>query len=244
MTSQQDFFSSLRSNQQTYLPRDAIRQELAKKTLIMVVGPSAIGKSTTMNTVVAKDDRFQRVSGFTSRVARPNDEPGMYRYVTEDHYQQLQERIADRQLVQYAVSPVKDVVYGTEIGDYPGQYNLQDTWSSAVDNYRKLGFGEYKVVGLVADPLDWKKWFQTRFPLDDQAEALSRLTEAHQSLSWLLTQHANSVYWVKNRELAHDHAAEALINVIDLNTSDIGGPNIAAEMIDVIGSLRQKYGAA
>ncbi|RYX78462.1 hypothetical protein EON76_06230 [bacterium] len=244
MTSQQDFFSSLRSNQQTYLPSDTIRQELAKKTLIMVVGPSAIGKSTTMNTVVAKDDRFQRVSGFTSRAARPNDEPGMYRYVTEDHYQQLQERIADRQLVQYAVSPVKDVVYGTEIGDYPGQYNLQDTWSSAVDNYRKLGFGEYKVVGLVADPLDWKKWFQTRFPQDDQAEALSRLTEAHQSLSWLLTQHANSVYWVKNRELAHDHAADALINVIDLNTSDIGGPNIAAEMIDVISSLRQKYGAA
>lgn len=244
MTTQQDFFSTLRSHQQSYLPSDSIRQELAKKTLIMVVGPSAIGKSTTMNNVIASDDRFRRVSGFTSREARPNDEANMYRYLTEAGYEQMQELITMRQFVQYAVSPVKDVVYGTELRDYPGQYNLQDTWYSAVDNYRKLGFGEYRLVGLVADPHDWKKWFLSRFPQDDPTEALSRLTEAHQSLSWLLTQHANSVYWVKNRQLAHDHAANALINVIDLNTSDLSGPNIAAEMIEVISTLRQKYGVA
>lgn len=244
MTMQQDFFSTLRSNQQAYLPSNDIRQQIAKKTLIMVVGPSAIGKSTTMNNVIVKDSRFDRVSGFTSRDARPDDEPGMYRYITDNNHERMQQLITDRQLVQYAVSPVKDVVYGTELSDYPGHYNLQDTLYSAVDNYRKVGFGSYKVVGLVADPLDWKRWFQNRFTQDDQPEALSRLTEAHQSLSWLLTQHASSVYWVKNREMAHDHAADALINVIDLNTSDSSGPNIATAMIETIGILRRKYGAS
>lgn len=191
-----------------YHPREEVLQQLHGKTLVMVVGPAAIGKSSLMNEAIRLDHTFARVSGLTTRVARPNDEPGLYRYVSEDDARQL---IGQRELVQYVVHPTTGKLYGTEARDYPADFNLQDTLSASVDFYRTLPFGRHVLVSLTTDPTAWQTWLQRRYP-QVSPERDKRLQEARMSIEWSLSQ-AGEQHWLVNRPGDLSRAATELIAI-------------------------------
>ena len=196
---------------------------LKDKTLVMIVGPSAIGKSTLMNEVVRQSDSFKRVSGFTTRAPRADDEPGLYRYISNE---ETKERIRENKLVQYAIHPSTGVIYGTEPSDYPGTYNLRDTLSSVVLELRTLPFRTSITISLTAPAEQWREQFLMRHPKQSQ-DALKRLTEAKLSIEWSLAQTNNHV-WLNNPRGELQYTAQRLIAIVSQGQTGDDGTNARA----------------
>jgi len=198
----------------TYLPNKEISKQLREKILVMVVGPPAIGKSSVMSAAVKLHSDFARVSGFTSRKRRPNDEPKLYSYITHDEVglKPVIKKIERGELVQYAIHPTTHALYATRIEDYKSIYNLLDTLSSVVDSLRKLPFKSTITIGLVSDPETWQSWFLQRYP-NKGPERHKRLQEAVLSLEWLLDQPDGSVLWLENKLGELNQTAQRLVNL-------------------------------
>lgn len=182
---------------------------LANKTLVMIVGPAAIGKSSLMNTVTNQDQEFGRVSGFTTRQPRSNDEPGMYRYITDQEASSL---IANNDVVQYAVHPTTNAAYGSQVMDYPKTYNMLDTLSNVVDELRALPFKRTVVISLTANADAWQEWFLARYPRASD-ERTKRLQEAILSIEWSLGQTRDHA-WIVNAPEELESTANQLIATV------------------------------
>jgi hypothetical protein len=206
------------ARQTNYVPNQTVSSQLREKNLVMFVGPAAVGKSFLMNKIVERDIDFGRVSVFTSRDAREDDEPGMFRYLPHDdeHISQLLDKIDRGEVVQYAVHPTSGRIYGSEITDYAKPFNMLATLSGIVNSLRQLPFETTHVVGLAVDPDIWLQRFNSR-PMapDDRAK---RLGEALGSLQWLLDlAHIQEVTWVNNSSSDESAAVQSVINAVKFN---------------------------
>jgi guanylate kinase len=182
-------------------------ESLSQKTLVMMVGPSAAGKSTVMNEMVRIHDDFAYVKAFTTRSPRPNEKTH-YTFIDKEEALQLQET---GQAVTYIEHPTTHDIYGTTIGSYPGQYNLLDTLSGSVALYRALPFEKTVTIALTAPSDQWQKWFLDRYP-EPSEEAQKRLGEAVLSIKWALND--PETHWIINREGALQAVAEAAIATV------------------------------
>lgn len=207
-------------------------ESIKDKTLVMIVGPAAIGKSSLMNVVVAKDDEFGRVSGFTTRPARSNDEPGMYRYISADEATNLIER---DDVIQHAVHPTTGAMYGSQAVDYPKAYNMLDTLSNVVDNLRGLPFKRTVTVSLTTNPDNWQDWFLKRYPNPSQ-ERTKRLEEAIISIEWSLAQ-LDDHFWLVNAPDSLTTTADRLISIVRQSSAPIQVPVEATMLLDRAKSL-------
>jgi guanylate kinase len=204
----------LSKRENSYKPNTEIYNQLRKKTLVMVVGPTAIGKSSIMNAAVECNPDFARVSGITSRQPRSNDEPELYEYVTHDEVglAPIFEKIEHRELVQYAIHPTTRAIYATCLDDFKNNYSLMDTFALVVEGLRRLPFKQSLTIGVAVDPQTWQKWLQERYP-SDSLERDNRLKEAVLSFTWLLNQSENEIFWLENKPGELDKAAKQLINI-------------------------------
>lgn len=194
----------------------------------MIVGPSAIGKSTLMNEVVQQHSEFGRTTGFTTRNPRPNDEPGQYRYLTKS---EVEKKIAEKSLVQYAVFPTTGQIYGTEAIDYPSNYNLKDILANAVADFRALPFKQTITISLTTSPKEWQRWFLARYP-EPSEEAEQRLQEAKLSIEWSL--HDSETHWLNNSQNHIADAASQLINIATNKVEPDSPPNEPHAMLELI----------
>lgn len=201
---------------------------LAGKYLVMLVGPSGVGKSTLMNQVVRQSSEFGRITGFTTRSPRPDDEPGMYRYYSKD---EVQQKVTTGGLVQHAEFPTTGHIYGTEAHDYPARYNLKDTMANAVDEFRRLPFADTVTIGLTAPAEQWRAWFLSRYP-GPSDEALKRLEEAKLSISWCLSD--SRTYWLSNSEGSLAPTSTRLIEIATTRPSHYGSPTEPRAMLELI----------
>lgn len=201
---------------------------LAGKYLVMLVGPSGVGKSTLMNRVVRQSSEFGRVTGFTTRPPRPDDEAGLYRYYTKD---QVQQKIAAGSLVQHAEFPTTGHIYGTEAHDYPARYNLKDTLANAVEEFRRLPFADTVTIGLTAPAEQWRAWFLSRYP-GPSDEALKRLEEARLSIKWCLSD--SRTYWLNNSDGNLALTATKLIEIATTQPSYHAVPSEPHAMLELI----------
>lgn len=215
-----------------YAARDDVVAMLHDKTLVMVVGPTAMGKSTVMNEATKLDAEFARVSGVTTRAPRPNDEPGLYRYLSQAEADRL---IAARELVQYAIFPTTGMLYGTEPRDFPGRFNLLDTLYNAVEPAMKLPFNRHVVVSLTAPAEAWQEWLSYRYPSRTD-EYYKRLQEAKQSLEWSLAQSANH-HWLVNQPDQLQETARQLIAVARGERTAQETPSEARNLLQTVNDL-------
>ncbi len=240
MTNREKWFEKLRHEQGHYTTNEANRRLLAQVSFDAIVSPGAGGKSTIMNHVAKIDDRFKRVSGFVTREQRPNDEPELYRYIhSDDEYAQLADEIDQHIPIQYAVHPAKDSLYGTHIEDYHSTHNIKDVWYNAIADFEKLGFERFTIIGLVAEPATWEEWFRHRFPKTDP-NALPRITEATQELSWLI-ENEQRVQWLENRQGEIDSVAKEFIAISEGGAGSYYGSKLAKGMLRAAIRLEQEY---
>jgi len=221
----------------------AVAAQLKEKNLIMFVGPASVGKSFLMNHIMEHDIDFGRVSVFTTREARPDDEPGMFRNLPHDdaNVTALLGKIQRGEVVQYAVHPTSGRIYGSEITDY-GRPEITDygrpfsmlaTLSGIVNTLRKLPFQTTHVIGLAVDPDIWLNRFYERYP-EPSDERTKRLQEAAQSLQWLLDPaHIQEINWIDNSSSNEAEAVQAVINTVKFNKrTDPATLRIAHSMLE------------
>jgi guanylate kinase len=205
---------------------------LLDKTLVMLVGPTAVGKSTLMNAVVARHPEFKRVTGFTTRDPRPNDEPGQYRYLSEQSLGQL---VKQNHILQQVTNPANGQIYGTTAEDYPGTYNLKDTLSIAVDAFKRIPFKQHQTFSLTVPVESWRQWLLQRYP-DPSDERTSRLLEAKSSIEWSLGQ-TSAHQWVVNHQGSIDAVADRLARLVRSPRYDVPTPDEPQRMLDMIQDL-------
>ncbi len=173
----------------------------------MLVGPSAMGKSTVMNVATQMDPRFVRVRSFTTRKPRPNDEPDQYFYLKPNELDELTEA---GEVVTSVEFPTTGDMYGTLTTSYGGEYCLLDTLANSVDLYRGLPFAQTVTLSLTCPVDAWHERFLQRFPKPTD-EAMKRLGEAKLSINWSLTQTTNHA-WLLN-DGTPEYAAQKLIGM-------------------------------
>jgi hypothetical protein len=210
----QNRLDQARAHENDYQPNEVISRQIGAKTIVMVVAPAAMGKSTIMQKAANMSEDFALVPVFSTRNARPDDDPTLFRLSPHDdtHVSQLLDKIDAGEAVQYAVHPTQSIMYGTEATDYPAKYNLLATLSSVVAGMRKLPFKRSVTIGLVTDADHWQQWFTERYPAG-HPDRSKRATEAIQSLEWLLAD--DQVLWLHNQPDAHDQTAQSLINLVN-----------------------------
>jgi len=214
--------------QHSYQPAPEIAQQLLGKTVVMLVGATCEGKNTVMDAVCQLDDRFSISGRFTSREPRGSDKPGEYTYYrnTDEGLSSLLTSIDRRQVVQYAVNPHANLIYGTSLGDYTANYNLSDIFASSVDTFRNLSFKRALAITVITDPDTWLHRFDERFP-PGHAQRRARRDEAIESFTWSLAQDTDDHFWIRNLQDQADLAAQA---VIDITVSGGTGEPSAREL--------------
>lgn len=202
---------------------------LATKALVMLVAPSAMGKSTIMNEVVRLDSRFARVRSFTTRLPRANDEPGQYIYLTKD---KLVKERSHGVVVSETTFPTTGQTYGTLCTSYSGDFCLLDTLANSVDEYRSLPFQATKTISLTAEPEQWREWFVDRFPDSGSYDAVKRLEEARLSIEWSLADPETT--WLVNGDSPAVVADRLVHLALGDIPSDPSGPDCARGVLQLI----------
>lgn len=227
----QNKLNAAKERETKYQPNDIVIDEISHKSLVMLVGPVAVGKSFVMNRVAKLDPDFMRSPIFTTREARSDDEPGMFRVQPHDDTSvtTILDQIEKGNVVQYAIHPTTDRLYGTLPADYPAMFNMLPVLSSVVDSLRTLPFKKTYVVGMATMPSAWKVWLNERYPKPSD-ERTKRLKEAVQSLEWLLS--AENIVWALNLPDQPDSTAQTIIDVVKHGkTSDTSASSDAQEIL-------------
>ncbi len=233
----QDRLDSARILQLQYRPNDDTSQQLRSKTLAMIVSPTACGKSYLMRQITERDPSCHRVIDITSRSPRADDQPDVLQYLPHEDraISAFLDKIHRHELVQYMVHPTTGMVYGTEIGSYPGDYNFLETISSVVTVLRTLPFRQTIVIGLAVDVNTWQQWFNARYP-EANSERLKRLQEAATSLEWLTdVTHDSLVHWALN-----DPSRDAAATVIDIVKNGARGDDGRPVALSMLAWARQQ----
>lgn len=230
-SSVQERLDTARVLQLQYRPNAEIAAQLQTKTLAMIVGPTATGKSYLMHQAAARDHEIGRVKDFTTRPARDDDQPGAFEYHPHDdqHVSAYLDKIHRQDVVQYMVHPTTGMLYGSELAGYPAQYNFLETISNVVTVLRLLPFERTVVIGVVVELEQWKEWFRNRYS-EPSTDRTKRLQEAVTSLEWLTdATHADLIHWVINSPTRD--AAATMIDIVKQQGRGDDGRDIALDML-------------
>lgn len=205
--------------QHEYHALPEVEQLIADKELVMVVAPTAMGKTFIMREAEKLDREFARVEIFTSRERRPDDDPAMVHLIphTDEGLNAILDLIEAHRVIQYVIHPTQKKIYGTLAEHHPGTYNLLATLSNTVSYLKTIPFKKHHVIGLVADPETWEQWFISRYPTVSEDRG-KRLQEAIRSLEWLLEQPSGEVKWLHNTENEPQKVARELIEIVRHDT--------------------------
>lgn len=200
-----------------YTPNQAILNEIAKKHIVLFVGPSAIGKSTLMHHINRLDRSFAYVSSFTTRPPATRDTPGLYQFFnSDDEIAQLIDMIENREVVQFAPHPTTGELYGSLLSGYSGRYDMLDMLYNKVDDMLTTGFGRVDTIALTCNADEWVTRFTTRYPVAND-ESKKRLTEAIDCLKWALAQPQDGIVWIDNSDGQLETAAHEVLDYVKHN---------------------------
>lgn len=175
-----------------------IHEQLSKKTLIPIVGPSSVGKTTIMRAVCDADNSFHRTVSFTTRPRREDESADTYKFLkdTEEQRRDIIRQFERGELIQFAIHPTTSYMYGTGLEEYSGTYNLLDILSNEVASFQSLGFAACRTIMLVTSPEEWQERFDGWHFSPEEAN--KRISEGINSLRWGFAQ-AGAVRWLENR---------------------------------------------
>lgn len=191
---------------------DKVLKYLSNKNLVLLVGPSSVGKTMLMQQVVKLNSDFNIASGFTTRPLRKDEDPSTYRFLpnTPIQKQQIVNQIASGELLQFAVHPQTRYLYGTSFKDYSAKYNLLDVLSNEVYNFQTIGFATCRTIMIIAEPEEWQDRFTTRnFSRD---ETYKRIKEGIASLNWGL-ENQDNIHWIHNTTSNFELVAKDIIAI-------------------------------
>lgn len=214
---------------------------LESKTLIPLLGPFAVGKTTIMKSVVDQDPSFTRVRSFTTREKRHNEDENTYVFLdhNEENLRRIIAQIGTRALVQFMVHPTTKNIYGSTIDSYgPQEYALLDIVPKALPALENLPFREIKLVEVVVPPEEWSKRMEQRLRHSDPGDIQNRLQEGVHNLEWAF-ERDDQIAWLNNGDRPVTDAAQDFIGIAKGNYTDTkSAKKIGYSLLQKIRELR------
>lgn len=173
------FLEWVQSAQEEYVPSEKVREALAEKALVTLVGPFAIGKSSLSQTIAEIDPAFSEMNTISTRERR-RDDPEHYR--TGMPREEFIKKMVNGELVQFEAHPTTGQLYGSDLASFPTDRIVTPALAGSLRGFEDAGFGEIIPVGIVADTDVWQAWLRERREKSDYKQ---RLHEAKESLEWL-----------------------------------------------------------
>lgn len=153
---------------------------VADKTLIAVIAPTAVGKSTLIRHILdaskAQGIDAGEVDTWTTRPGRANDPSN---YHTNIPHQSLCDMIDRRELINWSLFPTGHI-YASVPGSYPAAFNFLPLMPSSLATLESAGFKAVRAVYLTTDVAAW----QEQLSLRGSADIGQRLIEAKESLAF------------------------------------------------------------
>ncbi len=196
-----------------YHPNTETLEALRRKSLVMLIGPCAVGKSYVIDNLTNRDERYGKVMSISTREPRADDTPETMRcYAWNDiEIGELCTNIEQGDFVNYTFHPKTGDLYGSLPSSYPADVNILPTLANSVNSLSELPFKSVHTVGLVTDPAAWQQWFNER-TFAGPADRAARIAEAALSLEWLIGRPDASI--VTNQPGDPEVAADAIRTIV------------------------------
>lgn len=179
MTREQ-FVDILPALAEDYRPSPDALRKISSLTLLIVVGPTGVGKTTLI-----ERSGFSFVPTDTTRDSRPAEKQGIDMHFTKD-YDQVISDIKGRRFVQIAVGASGDL-YATREGSYPDSgVAIMPIMADTVPVFRKLGF-KNTITAFIAPPSHEEWMDRIRKSGLSERDLQDRLPEARRSFQFALT---------------------------------------------------------
>lgn len=203
-----------------YKPNKEVLNALARITLVQIIGPTAVGKSTLINEITAhQPKRFSEVGTITTRKRRESDSDNVTSDVSPSD---MRDRIKNRELVQYFEHPSGDI-YATDISSYKTEICLLPTMADSANDFLKLGFKKIIRFGVMVEGEHWRQRLLER---EGDEKFDGRLVEALNSLERMRAMHKHrkedsdepKLLIVENNDGDASQAAQCVIDAIEGRT--------------------------
>ncbi len=204
----------------TYQPAPNVLERLRTVDFVAVVGPSGVGKSTLMTLAAKQDPRLHPILTSTTRELRPEEADGVN--IHWRRAEDMQARIARKELVQVAPALLGSDLYATAPEDYPAEgIGTLEVLADAVPAFRALPFKSFKVLFVV--PPNRERWqAQLKTHAFDPVRLAKRVSEAKRSFTFALE--TPDVVFVIN-----DDINLAVSDFIALISGDTISPRVQAD---------------
>jgi guanylate kinase len=191
-----------------YRPAAAVISQIKQIRLVMVIGPTGVGKSTIIGKL-----GLPYVPSHTTRKPRPGEVDGQDFYFLSD-YGDVVKQIKAGVFVQM-VAGVSGDLYATKASSYPASgMAVMPVLADVVPFFRKLGFGDTLSAFIV--PPSYEEWMRRISTHGLPAEQKDkRLDEAKRSLAFALSD--RQTHFILNDDLdkAVQQTKDALIGKSD-----------------------------
>ncbi len=174
-----EFLEKLPALVQNYQPSESTQNQLNNLSLLMIIGPSAAGKTSLM-----KGSKLPIVICDTTRPKRPAEEDGKDYYFLTDLDKTLAD-IKSGHFMQVAIGPGGEL-YSTMATSYPASgIAVMAVLADVVPIFRQLGFKN--TVSAFVTPPTYDEWTRRLSGYDaDSTQLDSRLAEAYRSYKFAL----------------------------------------------------------
>lgn len=186
--------AQLKDGESSYEPSPVVRQQIGEKSLIALIGPSAVGKSTIAREIIRLGGSdFSEAYSSVTRPRRADDPEG---YQTADEgftIERATQLIKDKVVTNYSVHP-SGAIYATLPENFPAAYNLLPLLPSSLSAMKKAGFRAVHAIYVTASIEALEAQLADR--ADDPSFTV-RLDEGVASLKWGIA-HKDDLSFVEN----------------------------------------------
>jgi guanylate kinase len=223
----EEFSKQLPELVRNYKPALDVANHIKNLDLLMVIGPSGVGKTAIINRM-----HLNYIISDTTRKPRPDEKEGVDYYFRED-FDQIVQEMKDGRFVQVAVDSGGDLK-ATRDSAYPYTgIAVMALMASVVPSHRQLGFR--KTLSVFITPPSFEEWMQRLdvHNLSAEQQAL-RLAEAARSLEFALND--KEVHLILNDDIIE--AVNQTKNVLEGNVDqdrESEALSIAEELLGNVG---------
>ena len=152
---------SLREKKPLYFAGAHVYDALGSRSLTAIIGPTASGKSTVSEAVIALDPEFSLVNTTTTRKRRYEGDPAgsdPIGFRTADEgvtYAELNDAVTNANLVNYDIFGKN--IYATYQSGFPSDYNIGPITSGSVPQLYESGFKRFTAAFMVTDGETYEK---------------------------------------------------------------------------------------
>jgi guanylate kinase len=200
----EEFLKQLPELVKNYKPASDVLSHINNLSLLMVVGPSGVGKTSLINRL----DRKYIIADNT-RSPRPDEKEGVDYYFRQD-YDQIVEQMKNGRFVQVAVDSGGDLKATRDMAYPESGTAVMAVVADVIPIFRNLGFKE--TISVFVTPPSYEEWMQRLNAHDLSSEQqMLRLSEAARSLEFALGD--KEMHFILNDDL--ESAVEQTKNILN-----------------------------